>query len=299
MQKKVLVIYFSQSGQLMEITRNFCLPLEEAGMLIDSVQFAPASPFPFPWTTESFFDVMPESVMAVPVALAPITFKYASYDLIVLGFQAWFLSPSIPITSLMQLESFTRLLANTPVITITGARNMWVSAFEKLRIQLRGAGARHVGHVALVDRHPNLVSIFSIFHWMLSGTKTKWLNIFPLPGVSDQDIQHVRVYGKMVLPFLLSNEWSGLQPALIQAKAVEIKFHLLFIETKAAMMFKLWARRAIASRNRHRWLTAFRYYLFIALFLLAPLVFLIDLIFFKPFLFWYVKKQKDYYYRLQ
>jgi len=43
------------------------------------------------------------------------------------------------------------------------------------------------------------------------------------------------------------------------------------------------------------WLVVFKYYLLIALFIIAPIVLLINNIFFKPFLTGSINKKKQYY----
>ena len=214
---------------------------------------------------------MPDCVLGDPAELEPFNLKQSSYDLIVLGYQPWFLSPSIPFNSLMHDATFKNVLKNTPVITITGVRNMWVNAFEKIKLMLKDASANHVGTVALYDRHLNLVSIFTIFHWMLNGKKDRYLGFFPLPGVADEDIANTKNFGKIALPYLEKNEWNGLQQELIKVKAVDPKYHLMFIEGKAGIMFKIWAKFISKKENKSFWLAAFKYYLLIALFIAAPL----------------------------
>jgi len=292
MSKNVLAIYYSQSGQLSQIVDNFCAPLVNAGYAVEKVQVKLKNDFVFPWTTKRFFSVMPDCVLGVPHELEPLELKESSYDLIVLGWQPWFLSPSIPFNSLMQNTQFKNLLKNTPVITITGVRNMWVNAFEKVKPMLREAQANHAGTVALYDRHLNLVSIFTIFHWMLTGRKDRYLGFFPLPGVSDADIADTKNFGKLTLPYLEKKEWSGLQEEFIKVKAVDPKYHLMFIEGKAGMMFKLWARLISKKENKTFWLAAFKYYLLIALFIAAPLVYIINMVVFKPFLSKHIKSKK-------
>ena len=292
MNKKILAIYYSQSGQLGEIIDNFCEPLSNAGYDVEKIQVRLKNDFAFPWTTKRFFSVMPDCVLGVPHELEAFQFKSSSYDLIVLGWQPWFLSPSIPFNSLMQNTQFKNLLKNTPVITITGVRNMWVNAFEKVKPMLREAQANHAGTVALYDRHLNLVSIFTIFHWMLTGRKDRYLGFFPLPGVSDADIADTKNFGKLTLPYLEKKEWSGLQEEFIKVKAVDPKYHLMFIEGKAGMMFKLWARLISKKENKTFWLAAFKYYLLIALFIAAPLVYVINMLIFKPFLSKHIKNKK-------
>ena len=157
---------------------------------------------------------------------------------------------------------------------------------------LHQAAANHVGTIALVDRHLNLVSIFTIFHWMLHGKKDRYLGFFPRPGVSDEDIKNSTRFGAITLPYLETNQWLGLKEELINNKAVVLKFHLMFMESKASVLFGVWARIITQSKKRNLWVDAFKYYLLIALFIFAPIVFLIDLLIFKPFCPKYVRGKK-------
>lgn len=293
MNKRVLAIYFSQSGQLKEMIDNFFEPLVEAGAEVEKVRIHLQEDFLFPWTTERFFGVMPDCVNGVTRPVQPFTLQHTSYDLVVLGYQAWFLSPSIPFNSLMQLPVMHEVLKNTPVITITGCRNMWVNAFGKVKTLVSNTGANHVATIALADRHLNLVSIFTIFHWMLKGAKTRYLNFFPLPGVSQKDIDNVVNYGITTLPHLQNNDWNGLKEKLIAQDAVALKHHLMFMEGKAGIMFNIWAKVIARKKNKKSWLVAFKYYLLIALFIFAPIVFLVDLLIFKPFFSRHVRKKKE------
>lgn len=295
MGKKVLAVFYTQSGQLASIINHLTRPLLDAGATVEKVQVFPAPAYPFPWSGRSFFAVMPDSVNQVPGPLEPFSFKEASYDLIVLGYQAWFLSPSIPVNSLMNDPRFKALAKNTPVITITGARNMWMSAMEKIKPALRKLDAKLVGNISLVDRHPNFVSFVTLLYWMFSGKKDRYLNIFPVPGVSEADIVHTRVYGEIMIPHLQNNNWQGLQEELVDAGAVQIRYALMFIESKARKIFKVWAGIISKRKKRTAWLVVFKYYLLIALFIAAPIILTVDAVFFKPFLSGRIKRQKQYY----
>ena len=291
MSKRVLAIYFSQSGQLKEIIDNLCTPFLENGIHVEKVQVHLKNEFTFPWTSERFFSVMPDCVLGKTQELEAFELQSSQYDLVILGYQVWFLSPSIPFNSLMQLPVIKEILKNTPVITVTGARNMWVNALEKIKFMIRDAGGNHVGTIALVDKHFNLVSIFTIFHWMLRGKKDRYLNFFPLPGVSEKDILGTKSYGTLILPYLQSNHWDGLKETLIEQKAIEPKFHLLFMEGKAGIMFKMWAKFIDKKANKRFWLKLFKYYLLVALFIFAPIVYIVTLLIFKPFFPGYVKSK--------
>jgi hypothetical protein len=283
MNKKVLAIYYTQSGQMGEIVNSLTTPLADAGATIETVTIQPIDNYKFPWTGKSFFSVMPYCVLGVPVPLEEIKFRETKYDLIIFGYQPWFLSPSIPSNSLLHTESFRDMLKGTPVVTISAARNMWINAFVRIRKMLKDAGANHAGNIALFDRHPNPVSFITIFYWMLTGKKEKYLNFFPKPGVDEKDISGTDRFGKTIVPHLENNSWDTLQDELLQQKAVEIKYPLMFIEARAKPIFSVWAKIISRRKNQAPWLAAFKYYLFIALFLGAPVLLTLDAIFLRPF----------------
>lgn len=283
MDKKVLAIYYTQSGQFTEIIDSLTAPLVAGGVSVEKVIVKPVVDFNFPWTGKRFFSVMPDCVLGVPTELQPIVWKETSYDLIILGYQPWFLSPSIPSNSLFSLPAFRALLKDTPVVTISAARNMWLNAYDRIRKSLNEAGANLVGNIALIDKHPNPVSFITIFYWMLSGKKERYLNIFPKPGVSEEDIKNTKRFGEIVAAYLANSSWEGLQQQLVDQKAVEINYNLLFIEGKAKIIFAAWAKFIAKRKNRTPWLSGFKYYLFIALFLGAPVLLTLDAIFIKPF----------------
>lgn len=295
MSKKVLAVYFTQSGQLGDIIDSFTKPLTESGHIVEKLRIYPLHKFPFPWTTPVFFEAMPESVKLIPAELEPFQFRESKYDLIIIGFQPWFLSPSIPISSFLQHPSFKAIATGTPVVTISGCRNMWINAQEKNKKLLKEANAKLVGNIALVDKHNNYASLVTIFYWMLTGKKDRKWGLFPKPGVSDEDIANASMFGETVTVHLNKGEWQGLQPKLAAQKAVDIKYHLMFIERKAGKIFNIWANIITKKKNRSGWLVGFKYYLLIALCIAAPLILLVDGIFFRPFLSKRIRRQKQYY----
>lgn len=283
MDKKVLAIYYSQSGQMTDIINSFTAPIAAAGATVEIVRVKLESDYPFPWTDARFYSVMPDCVQEVPAQLEPFDLKEKKYDLVILGYQPWFLWPSIPSNSILNHADIKGVLQGTPVVTISEARNMWLNAYERVRQKLRDAGANLVGNIALVDKHPNAISFITIFHWMLGGKKDRYLNIFPKPGVSDEDIANTGVYGQTVSKRLVLNDWKGLQDELLEQKAVAIKYQLMLLETTAVPTYTKWVDLIVSKQNRGPWLIAFKYYLFVALFLGAPILLTLDAIFIKPF----------------
>jgi hypothetical protein len=295
MGKKVLAIFYSQSGQLAEIIHNLTMPLLEAGNSVEIVRVEPVPGYAFPWTTERFYSVMPDCVLGVTGELAPFVLKEPAYDLIVLGYQAWFLHPSIPVTTLLQHPVFRSIIRDTPVVTVTGARNMWLNTFLEIKKLIHSAGARLVGNIALIDRHLNHISYITIFHWLLGGKKDRYLKIFPYPGVSAADIQHTFEFGSLLVPRLQTDNWNGLQDELESQQAVNTRYSLLLLESMAIPTYLLWARFIVKRKKRNLWLAVFNYYLLFSLFVAAPIILAVDAVLIRPFSSKRIGEKRQYY----
>jgi len=294
---KVLVVSYSQSGQLYEITENFIKTLQNVD--IDNIRYSTKSQFPFPWTSEVFFDAMPESVMETPSELNEITYKYSKYDLIIFTYQPWFLSPSIPASSLLQDEEFLKRVANTPIITLIGSRNMWVNSQESVKTRILNAGGQIIANIPFIDRTQNHISAITILHWMLTGKKTKKYNIFPKPGVSEEDILYASSYGKILNEAIQTNDLTNIQLKFLSQGKISLPTNIMFIEEKAKRLFKIWTNLIIRfgkSPVKRKWLLkAFKYYLVIALFVVAPIVCFVYQIFIVPLTRKRINKRKQLY----
>ncbi len=155
---------------------------------IDFAEIKLVKPFPFPWSSATFFDAMPECVLQIPSDIHPMPeLKAKDYDLIIFGYQPWFLSPSNPANSFLKSE-WARVLKGKPVLTVIGCRNMWLNAQEKVKAELQQLGANHVGNIVLEDSHGNLVSLLTIIRWMFKGQKEASGKL-PAAGVAERDIK--------------------------------------------------------------------------------------------------------------
>lgn len=296
--KNVLVIHYSQSGQLTEILDNITFPFSADGAItVTHYTIEMEKEFPFPWNKTAFFDAFPESFLQIP---APIkkpsnTVLEKQYDLIILGYQVWYLSPSIPVNSFLKSSFAKQIFKNTPVITVIGARNMWVKAQEKMKILLKDLDANLIGNIALVDRNINHISVVTIVHWMFSGEKTKYLGIFPKPGVSEMEIKSASKFGNVIQQALKINNFINVQEELLKLDAVEIRPFLVEMDKKANKMFKIWSNFIInKKKSREFWLKIFNVYLWVAIWLISPIVFILHLLKY-PFIATKIAKEKNLY----
>lgn len=234
MDKKILIVYYTQTGQLRDIVNSVASTLGVGeGLTLVYEELKPKPAFPFPWTSDSFFQAMPECVLGIPCELEPLSLQGdENFDLIILCWQPWFLSPSIPVHAFLQNETAQRLMKGKPVLTLIGSRNMWISGQERIREYLSQAGAVPAGNIVLYDRAPNLLSVFSIIRWLFTGEKGRFLKVIPPAGVSVEDIRNAARFGPIIRSAVMNGDMNSLRPALVKAGAVEVLTELVMIETR-------------------------------------------------------------------
>lgn len=287
--KEILVVYYTQSGQLFDILENITSTIRGANVNINYFRVTLEEPYPFPWTKDRFYDAFPESFLQIPSKIHPPKKEVLNkkYDLVVLGYQVWFLTPSPPINSFLKSEVGKKLLKDTPVVTVVACRNMWIQAQEKVKRLLAENNANHTGHIALVDRHINHISVITIEHWMFSGKKDRLWGIFPKPGVSDKDITNASKFGKPIQQALLSNNFNTLQNKLLKLGAIKVNPYLVMTDARGNVLFGKWANFLIQKggpKNPKRlfWIGFFKFYLKFAIWVIAPIVFIVFLLTYFP-----------------
>lgn len=296
--KNVLVINYSQSGQLDDILENFLLPFQQ--FEIERVKIEPAVAYPFPWTFDIFFGIMPDTVKENPIKLAPYTLKREKYDLIIIGYQPWFLSPCQPITALLKDPEFTKVLKDTPVATVIGSRNMWLKSQESVVRWIKEAGGNMVANIPFVDRVQNHISALTIVHWMKKGKKTRKWGFLPLPGISQKDIIEASKYGAPLAKALENGNFAKVQKEIISKGGISVKSTLMLVESRGKRIFKVWAdlieKKGTTEKKRRFWVKAFDFYLVTALFVVSPPILILHLLLKPLFYFSIRKKQKQYLY---
>ena len=275
MKPKILALYYSQTGQLRNILDSIVTDLKDKAE-IDFVQIEPVTPFPFPWSPQVFFDAMPETVQHIPapVKRLPEEVMNKDYDLIIFGYQPWFLNPSQPITAFLQGED-AKIFNNKPVVTLIGARNMWLNAQEKVKSYLKAQNARLVGNIALVDSNPNLVSTLTVIRWAFKGQKEK-SGMLPEAGVQQREIQHARVFGTPIYKTIVEDNLMDLHRQLLALGCLALKPGLVLLEQKGIKNFRYWSKfirekGGPGDPNRAKRVKMFQNLLTVAIFVLSPI----------------------------
>ena len=241
--KRVLVVHFSQTGQLARVVRRLSSPLAAAPdvELVEEV-LRPRRPYPFPWPVLRFFGTMPESVQLDPPELEPLGVRPEEhFDLVVLAYQVWFLSPSGPITAFLKSEAGKRLVRARPVVTVIACRNMWLSAQEDMKRLIQEAGGELRDNVVFTDRAPTLATLITTPLWLLTGRRDAVPGL-PRAGVAEDEIAAADRFGRALLGALRSGRERAALPMLAGLGAARVDPRLIFSERAARRAFKLWSR---------------------------------------------------------
>ena len=274
--KRVLLVHFSQTGQLARVARRLVSPLAQAGdvELVEEV-LRPQPPYPFPWPLWKFLDAMPESVLLEPPALEPLSVRADErFDLIVLAYQVWYLAPAGPITAFLTSDIGKQLLRGRPVVTVIACRNMWLTAQETVKRLIHEAGGRLRDNVVFIDQGGTLATFITMPRWLLTGRRDAFWGL-PAAGVAEKEIANSDRFGRALLAALRADREREEAPMLAGLGAARVDPRLIFSERAGQRVFSIWSRLirrggAPDSAGRRLLLALFSVYLVAVILTLVP-----------------------------
>ena len=241
--KKVLLVQYSQSGQLNDVAKSVTTPLAASDSVeLHTLTLIPEKPFPFPWSIIPFFNIFPECVYLDPPALKPLDIDTnQKFDLIILAYQVWFLAPSLPVSAFLLSDAGKRLLHDTPVITLIGCRNMWVMAQQAVVKLLKDANAHHIDNVVLTDQGSTLASFITTPRWVLTGKKNAFWG-FPEAGIAAKKIKQAERFGHAIIDALKNDKEKNNTSILIGLGAANVDISILQSEKAGYRSFRIWGK---------------------------------------------------------
>jgi hypothetical protein len=188
----IRVYWYSQTGQLHDALRALVAPVERAGVRVHWHEVRPRTAYPFPWPVTKFFGLFPAaSDPAVQVDLEQPPPPPEEGDLVILGYQVWFLTASLPMRAVLQ----SGILHGHSVIGVTACRDMWYSAALDMQRRLKADRADCLGTVAAVDKAPVLVTVVTALRWLIGGRREAFW-FFPAAGVGRSEHDRLALLGE-------------------------------------------------------------------------------------------------------
>jgi hypothetical protein len=288
--KRILVVYYSQSGDVAKILETFIGPIKKLPLDVTIERLEPVQPYPFPWRTlPRLLSIFPECHRGGGAGIRPLSIPPdRAFDLVILAYQVWFLAPSLPVQDFFKSEH-AKVVRGAKVITLCVSRNMWHSCSETMKQMLHDAGAFHLDNVVVNHQGPPLATFVSVPRLLLFGKRDRFLGMFPPAEVSQKDLDRVRRLGQAVADQVRTrDDWSA-QPLLTGMGAVHVNPRYIVPELVGWYLYQAGTGVVLFAERFGRWARRLAIYLFAAVLLLAvltgvPLILLSVLVFY-PFVF--------------
>jgi len=239
---RILLLYYSQSGEAGRVAETLAAALRDPDVDLSLVRLRPKQEYPFPWRSVGrFFAALPECHLGpLPELATPGFDPDQKFDLVILVYQVWFLTPSLPVQAFLK-SGHARVLRNSRVMTVSVSRNMWHSASEMMIRLLAVAGARHIDNVAVTHQGPAWATFITTPRALLFGKKDRFWGIFPPAGLDEKELDRVARFGKAILERQGRLHQPDAIPLLTGLGAVSINRRYLVPELIGWYWFRGWA----------------------------------------------------------
>lgn len=135
-KRRVLIIYFSHSGQTRKLIQALTKGLEKSGIEVSCQQLKTVEPIPFPLqSVPATLKLMVLTFFRKRIAIQPLdNSSVAAHDLIVLAGPTWSYNISGPVLSFF--KHYGELLSNCKVLPLISGRGYWRTHYWQLKYLL-------------------------------------------------------------------------------------------------------------------------------------------------------------------
>lgn len=199
--KRVLLVYYSYSGQTSRLIQAFGGGLEDSGVEVTRHRLIPVERLSFP--LGSFFLTVKMMIITFfrrRIAITPESKKITGdWDLIVLAGPTWSYSPSGPV--LCFYDSNRKLFDNQQVLPFISCRGYWRVHHWQLRYMLKRCGARVLEPVIFKHRGSEPWRSIGVF-LKIAGRNPEsdgWLRrYYKRYGHTREQVEHARSMGARI-----------------------------------------------------------------------------------------------------
>jgi hypothetical protein len=234
--KKALFLYYSQTGQTQRAMDLLAKGFAEVADCETAI-YTVSEEFSFPWKMTSFFRAFPRCVLGLAPQLKELPVDLEDYDLIILGGQVWFLSPSLPLQAFLQ-SSKGHALSGKKVISVVTCRNLWYSTLISIKSGVEKLGGRFLGQITVCEISPIWASFVTTPRWMLTGKKAAFA-FFPPAGIREKDFLALEGVGRSLASNWVHSKHESVGTELLKSNLDRPSLRMM--DRIGKRFFKFWA----------------------------------------------------------
>jgi hypothetical protein len=202
--QRVLVAFYSNSGDVERVVHAVTDPLRaRADIEIVWRPIVPRRPLAFPAPAYHLIDISADLAGGRQVELQDTPPLAGPFDLVILGWQVWWLRPSIPVTTFV--EQNASVLVSAPVICVGAARQMWSCAWARLERRLNALGVRVAGSM-MVCCEGGAATLLTTPLKLMTGRRS-WGRLLPAAVLREDQLAAAAACGAHLA---VSSRWADL-----------------------------------------------------------------------------------------
>ena len=119
----------------------------------------------------------------------------------------------------------------------------------------------------------------------------------PVPGVAQNEIDTADKYAQPIATALKYDNYKGLQQNILALGGISVPAAIMFVEMAGKRIFGVWAKiiRSKDVTKRPFWVSFFKWYLVIALFVVSPIILVLYYLVIFPLTYLRTRRKQEYY----
>jgi hypothetical protein len=198
---KVLALYYSFTGSTERVMLEVAHALRDAGHDVTLEPLRPVHPYPFPAPRAMLTTLLRQALTGAwpTLDLEPLSIERGHrYDLVLIGYQPWYMTPSVPTHSFLKGPQ-GELLEGAPVIGLMTCRAMYGRATRMFQQWVEARGGQVVEQRVFVDQDPKGTNFISLLYFLKHGhdpERGPLKHLLKPFGVGDAGLKQARAYGE-------------------------------------------------------------------------------------------------------
>ncbi len=170
MGSSVLIVYYSLTNQTAMVIHNIAAVLHKRGYKTDIHRIRPIDDWCLPLTKAAFARQALQTFAGLPLrcAIEEMHLNRLDYEHVILGWQPWFLRPSIPVESFLK-STMGRVVRGRKVWLVGTCRSMWSLAQEILTIRIERLGGKVMGGMMVGGELQSAANLISYGYYILNA----------------------------------------------------------------------------------------------------------------------------------